>query len=271
MPLSPAHICTRSFRPALLGAVLGALLVVMSACAGPGGTVVQQVGGGHGNAEPGADVGTATDHALPVRILDLPFTNSTGATVHLRDFTGKILAISDVMTLCQETCPLDTATFVQTTRDEDAAGHRDGEVFVSITVDPARDTTAQLAAYRQLFTKPPLNWLTLTGPASSVDALWSFLGVWRHKVPDPATAPAHNWRTGKALTYDIEHSDEVFFLDRRGHERFVLEGPPYAPRSSIPATLYGFMDAQGHQNVTSPPSTAWTETQARQVLTWLRG
>lgn len=221
---------------------------------------------------PGRSVGTSVDQALPTAILDLPFTSSTGATVHLRDFAGKVVALSDVMTLCQETCPMDTATFVQTDRDEAAArpGQSTDEVFLSVTVDPARDTTTQLAAYRDLFTPPPANWLTLTGPATSVNALWDFLGVWRQRVVEPPGSPPKNWRTGQALTYDVQHSDEAFFLDRAGHERYVLEGPPYATRGSIPTTLYRFMDGAGQRNVAQPASTNWTESQARQVLRWLR-
>jgi protein SCO1/2 len=252
-----------------------AVLVVSALLAAGCGTAQGSTGtsGASGAATPpGRSVGTSVDQALPAAIFDLPFTSSTGATVRLRDFAGKVVALSDVMTLCQETCPLDTATFVQTDRDEVAArrGQPTDEVFLSITVDPARDTTAQLAAYRHLFTSPPSNWLALTGPAASVNALWDFLGVWRQKVPEPSGPPPKNWRTGQALTYDVQHSDEVFFLDRAGHERYVLEGPPYATRGSIPGELYGFLDSAGKRNVAHPASTDWTESQARQVLAWLR-
>jgi protein SCO1/2 len=249
-------------------AVMSTLLA--AGCGAPRGAATPAVA--DSAQPPGRSVGTAVDQALPARILDLPFTSSAGATVHLRDFAGRVVALSDVMTLCQETCPMDTATFVQTDRDETAAGpaQHAGEVFLSITVDPERDTTTQLAAYRDLFTSPPSNWLALTGPPASVNALWDFLGVWRQRVAEPPGPAPKNWRTGQALTYDVQHSDEVFFLDRAGHERYVLEGPPYATRGSIPSTLYRFMDTAGHQNVAHPASTNWTESQARQVLAWLR-
>jgi hypothetical protein len=35
-------------------------------------------------------------------------------------------------------------------------------VFLSITVDPGRDTRAQLAAYRNLYAPAPADWLTPT-------------------------------------------------------------------------------------------------------------
>lgn len=220
---------------------------------------------------PGANIGTRIDAPLPARILDLPFTTSDGRQVTLRSFAGKVVALSDVMTLCQETCPIDTATFVQTARAEDAAGQGSHEVFLSITVDPVRDTATQLAAYRKLYAPPPPNWLGLTGSQQSVDTLWTFLGVYRHQVGEPPGPPPRNWRTGAPLTYDVQHSDEVFFLDARSHERFILEGPPYAAAASVPAELRKFMGAQGHANLATPADTDWTEAQARSVLAWLRG
>jgi protein SCO1/2 len=247
---------------------LGVVAVVVLACAACFGNPASRPTSSPA-AEPGKDVGTAIDAALPASILALPFTSSDGTTVRLSDFAGKTVAISDVMTLCQETCPIDTATFVQTDQAERAAGQSSDEVFLSITVDPGRDRPAQLTAYRNLFGSPP-NWLTLTGSPASVDAVWNYLGVWRHRVRDDRGPAPRNWRTGKPLTYDIEHSDEVFFLDRRQHERFILEGLPYAPAGSVPPALRSYMDADGKKNLDHPPTTAWTEAQARQVLAWLR-
>ena len=93
-------------------------------------------------------IGTTLDSALPAPLLSLRFRSADGRTVRLADFVGKSVVVSDAMTLCQETCPLDTATLVQTARAEDAAKLGSDEVFLSITVDPGRDTAAQLAAYR---------------------------------------------------------------------------------------------------------------------------
>lgn len=222
-----------------------------------------------GKAAPGPQVGTELDQALPPAVLNLPFQTSDGRTVQLRQLRGKVVVISDMMTLCQETCPMDTATVVQTARDEDARGQTGHVVYLSVTVDPTRDTPGQLSAYRRLFAPAPSNWLLLSGQASDLATLWDFLGVWRQRVPQgPGPAP-RNWRTGAALTYDVHHSDEVFFLDEQGHERFVLEGPPSVPPKLLPRTLRAFLSDQGRQNLSSPPTTDWDEAQARQVLSWL--
>ncbi len=219
--------------------------------------------------KPGHSIGTSLDRPLPKSVLSIPFTDEAGHTVRLSDYKGKTIVISDIMTLCQESCPLDTATMVQTARDQDKAGKKKDTVYLSITVDPKRDTVPQIAAYQKLYTPTPANWHVLTGSTKHINALWHYFGVWHKKTADDDGPAPRNWRTGKPLTYDVAHSDELFFLDGRGHERFVLEGMPVAKKSEIPKNLYKFMSKEGHHNVTSPPSTAWTEGQAKQVLRWL--
>lgn len=240
----------------------GLLFVVLLAVAGCG------FGSSGSIAAPGIGVGTQLDGALPAGIANLPLVDSSGHIRHLADFTGKVVVVSDSMSLCQESCPLDTATVVRTARALDAAGLSDDVEFLTITVDPVRDTVPQLAAYRKLY-DGPANWLTLTGRPTDVAALWKYFGVYTKKVPDDVPPPT-NWRTGKPLTYDIEHSDEVFFLDARGHERFLLEGmPAVAGPSAIPSKLYKFLSKQGRGNVNHPAAADWTEPQAVGVLSWL--
>lgn len=220
---------------------------------------------------PGANVGTQLDQAVPESIMNVPLTDTTGRVRHLSDFAGKVVVISDGMTLCQETCPLDTTTVVQTARRLDAAGLGDKVQFLTITVDPARDTVAQIAAYRKLYEVAgrPGNWTVLTGAPDDLKRLWKHFGVYAKKVPQP-DPPAKNWRTGQTLSYDIEHSDEVFFLDGKGHERFVLEGPPVVQnKADVPTVMYHFLSKHGRNNVAHPQPTDWTQAQAVQVLSWL--
>lgn len=251
-------------RPRILALVPVAVLVLLACLAGCGLT------GSGGNAvpPPSHNVGTRMDGTIPKSILDIPLTDSSGRTRHLSDFAGKLVVISDSMTLCQESCPLDTATLVQTARNTDAAGAGKDVEFLTITVDPVRDTVPQMAAYRKLY-HGPSNWLALTGTPRDVHRLWKYFGVYIKKVPADKPPP-HNWRTHKVLTYDIEHSDETFFLDRHGRERFILEGMPHvAHRSEIPTRIYRFLSDEGRENVSDPKPTAWTEKQALEVLGWL--
>ena len=235
-----------------------AVLAAVAACGGPT----------PGHAAPGPDVGTSLDIPVPRSVLSIALVDSAGRSRHLSDFHGKLLVLSDGMTLCQETCPIDTASVVQTAQDVARAGRKGDVEFLTVTVDPQRDTPSRLRRYRAMF-DPPGNWLTLTGTAEDVHRLWTFFGVYWKKVPADKNGPK-DWMTGKPLTYDIEHSDEVFFLDRFGHERFLLEGTPHVEhKNEIPDALYSFMSERGHHNVTHPADGAWTVSQALQVISWL--
>jgi len=220
---------------------------------------------------PGMDVGTKLDMELPSDIANLPLVDSNGRKTSLADFRGKVLVISDTMTLCEESCPLDTANLVQTAREVNKAFHGSDVVFLSITVDPQRDTVQQIAAYRKLYAPPPVNWQVLTGTPENVHKLWKFFGVyWEKQKPD--SPDSKNWRTGKKLTYDIGHSDEIFFLDRNGHERYILEGAGNVQSgTALPKTMRDYLNDEGIENLKHPSKQTWTVPQALQTIAWLRG
>jgi protein SCO1/2 len=220
-------------------------------------------------AAPGASVGTQLDAALPASILNLPLEDENGRPVDLAAYRGRTLMISDTMTLCQETCPLDTEDLVQTARAIDADGLGANVEFLTITIDPTRDTPPQLAAYRDLYTPTPANWHTLTGSPAAIARLWKYFGVYIQKVPEGTPADV-NWRTGQKLTYDLDHSDEIFFIDGEDNERFLLEGMGHvAPGTTLPPVMQQYLDAQGQLNLTASAGDGWTVPQALGTLSWL--
>lgn len=261
----------RTSRGVALG-LLTTAATVLAGCGSPsaassGGA---DTGGGGAPSAPSQAIGTRTDIALPAALSHLHLVDSTGHRRTFASFRGKVLVLSDGMTLCQETCPLDTASVVATARAVDRAGLGNRVEFVTATVDPARDSVSQLAAYRRLFKPVPSNWVTLTGKSADIARLWHTLGVYTEKVNEGAGPAPKNWRTGKPLTYDVDHSDEVFFFDSRQHERFILEGPPHVnTKSTVPLKLYQFMDKKGHHNLEHPDASAWTVPQALRVIGWL--
>ena len=91
-------------------------------------------------------------------------------------------------------CPLLAANFVSLARASGAAHHAQDVQYVQLTIDPERDTPARLAAYRQLFRPAPGNWSTLTGPPSSIAAIWKYFGADYRKVAE-SSPPARDWWT----------------------------------------------------------------------------
>ncbi len=248
-------------RSVLLGLVGLLAAAQLSACGGSASSTPRSA--------PHYASGTRVGQQLPAQLRDLAFTDEQGHTVHLSDYAGKTVVLQDVMTLCQELCPIDTATFVSTaTQYQDRAADPSDTVFLSITVDPKRDTPAQLRAYRKQYAgsgdELP-QWHLLTGRPADLAALWKFLGVYVKKVPQDGQV--RNWRTGQPLTYDVQHSDEAFFLDGSGEEQYILDGMPSLGDHKIPGDLQHFMSAQGHRN--EQKSSGWTAAQALGVLAWL--
>lgn len=199
----------------------------------------------------------------------MSLTTTDGKQVRLSDFAGKVVVVSDMMSLCQESCPLDTANVVAAAQAVDKAGLSGRVVFLSVTIDPARDTLDQLRAFRTLYSPAPTDWMVATGAPTGLQRFWAGLGVDVEKVKNDPPLP-RNWRTDEPLSYDITHSDDVFFFGPNGHERFVLTGIPYvAAGSPIPSILNTFMDAEGRQNLADPGTDPWTEKQELEVISWL--
>lgn len=220
---------------------------------------------------PAPSVGQQLRAPLPKPVRAAVLRDSSGRRTSLGALRGKIVVLSDLLTLCQETCPLDTANVVAAARKVEAAGLGDRVVFLSVTVDPHRDTVHRIAAYRRLYGHAPHNWLTLTGAPATLRLFWKRLGVFVKRVPDKPPLP-RDWLTNKPLHYDVTHSDAVFFIDQQGRERFVLLGTPHVANGApIPPTLMHFLSDKGRRNLAHPQARAWTLDQEMSVISWLLG
>ena len=70
-----------------------------------------------------------------------------------------------------------------------------------------------------------LDFTQLTGTPAEIRRFWHFFGVYYKRVPQESP-PAIDWWTHRPETFDIEHTDGLFFLDPAGQERIVEEGMP---------------------------------------------
>jgi protein SCO1/2 len=91
------------------------------------------------------------------------------------------------------------------------------------------------------------------------------------RPPGPRREPADiDWLTDKPLTYDIDHSDDLIFLDAAGRERFVVDGSPDTQGRQPPKKLAAFLGPQGRRNLDHPSQALdWTVGQAMTVFSWL--
>src|ERR1700730_14449480 len=114
---------------------------------------------------------------------EFTLTSQDGAQVALADLCGKVVAVTFIYTLCGTTCPVLTPmmSFVQ-----DQLGPDFGKriAFVSITVDPERDTPEALKEYGQAFGANLAGWAFLTGDPDVIRDVRRRYGVFAAKMAD---------------------------------------------------------------------------------------
>ncbi len=233
---------------------LGLLVVgatVLSACSGSGAP-----------PPPSASQGIVQDRAIP----DIPLISSSGRPTSIAAYRGKYIVMAPFLSLCQDECPLITGAFIALQRDIRNAGLGREVVFMEITIDPGRDSPARLAAYSQEF---GAEWVMATGTPANLDTLWKFFGISVQKVPE-AQPPKLDWWTGTPLTYDVNHTDGYFLIDRSGHERFSDSNPPNL-HGQLDKKLSGLLDEGGLKNLRDQRSPNWTLSDALASLSWLVG
>ena len=143
---------------------------------------------------------------------EFTLTSQDGAQVSLTDFRGKVVAVTFIYTFCTDTCPVLTPmmSFVQ-----DRLGPDFGTkiAFVSITVDPARDTPEVLKEYAQAFGANLAGWAFLTGARDTIREVTRRYGVF----------------AAQAANGDVDHSFLTSIVDPRGVLRVQYLGARFDP------------------------------------------
>jgi protein SCO1/2 len=141
----------------------------------------------------------------------LDFTLSdagNGATVHGKDFRGKVVLLYFGYTHCPDVCPITLSLLGRAVAalGDDAAQVR----ILFVSVDPARDTPAQLKTYAAAFGPQVVG---LRGSDIELKALTKRYRVtYGYGKPD-----AHG-------NYEVSHSSAIYVFDRQGESR-LLAGP----------------------------------------------
>lgn len=218
---------------------------------------------------PPQSLGQVIDAPLPASIANLPLTLPSGKQTTLAAFKGKAVMIADSMTLCTDICPMITANVVQLARTLQAEGWGNKAALIEITVDPWRDSPARLRAYEKLYGGPLPDWFQLTGSPATIAKLWKYFAVDYGRQPEGKPADI-DWWTHKKLTFDVFHSDDLFFLDPQGHQRFITQADPDVGGKLPPSRLVKTLSDEGRNALYHPdPVGAWTVPQGLSVFSWL--
>lgn len=138
---------------------------------------------------------------------DFTLTSQDGTRVSLRDFRGKVVAVAFMYTYCTSVCPMLTANMAQV-RDELGSNFGSKIDFVSITLDPERDTPEVLEEYAAAFGADPKGWSFLTGDPSAVREVALKYGVFARKTAEG----------------DIDHTTVASLIDPSGMLRVQYLG-----------------------------------------------
>ena len=112
-------------------------------------------------------------HKLP----EMQFQNQSGDTVSWKnmmiDSTGKILVINFFFTHCPTICPsltINMKKLQESVKNSEKVGDRTAEYvqFLSITVDPERDSVAALKKWADRFQVNPANWWLVTADKKKI-------------------------------------------------------------------------------------------------------
>ena len=136
--------------------MLAALLLVLSLLTGP--TLIQAHEAADAEQQRLPTIGAAPDFAL---------TSQDGAEVTLESLRGKVVAVTFIYTWCPDICPMLTDKMARV-QDELGPDFGTKVAFVSITVDPERDTPAVLKEYAEAFDANLAGWSFLTGAPAAV-------------------------------------------------------------------------------------------------------
>lgn len=165
--------------------------------------------------EQGDGEGSGGLEALAARRTPAPgfaLIDQAGLELSSAELHGRVLLVDFVYTSCPGPCPILTSRHVSLQRMLPPE-LRERTRFVSVSIDPERDTPEALRAYAEARGADLAHWSFLTGPSDAVAALVSAYGVGSLRQPDGS----------------IDHIVATFIVDGEGRiaERFVgLEHDP---------------------------------------------
>jgi protein SCO1/2 len=145
------------------------------------------------------DKGTLRLDTVYHKVKDLTLVNQLGQTVSLnKDLKGKVLVIDFIFTNCPTVCPTMTQHMNELQK---AYVKKNPELvqFISISVDPERDSVSALRAYADRFGADHDRWYFLTG---NRDSIFQYAKQELGLLLDASDAPG-----------DVVHSNKMVLID----------------------------------------------------------
>jgi protein SCO1 len=136
---------------------------------------------------------------------DFALTDTSGRLVRLSGLAGRVRIVNFIFSTCPSACPLLTQRLALLQEALAAAGRRDAVAFLTVTVDPARDDQATLAAYADRFGADLRGWSFLTGRTEEVGPVLAAWDEWTRRLPSG----------------ELDHPARLYLIDRGGMVREI--------------------------------------------------
>lgn len=179
-----------------------------------------------GRADPGSGWVVIGDKAVRAEAApSFVLIDQDGQSKGLADLRGRALLLDFVFTRCPGPCPILTSTHVSAERLLSPA-LREKTHFVSISIDPLRDTPEDMKRYAGVRGADLDHWTFLTGPPSEVQQVLSAYGVGTTRTEDG----------------EIEHVVATFLIDGDGRivKRYLgLDHEPEQLAADLEAVVAG--------------------------------
>jgi protein SCO1 len=139
-------------------------------------------------------------------------TQQDGKRLALKELRGKVLAITFIFASCADTCPLLTAKMagLQSRLGTDFGSK---VFFVSITVNPERDTPEVLKRYAEAYNANLSGWAFLSGTNAEISEVAKRYGIYYKKT----------------LRGDVDHTFLTSLVDQNGTLRVQYMGVRFDP------------------------------------------
>ena len=152
---------------------------------------------------------------------DFAFTERSGRKISIADLKGKVWVAQFFYTHCTDICPLTVPQMgllhLEYLKDPE---FRSAIHFVSITVDPERDTPEVLSKYAEHFSADPDLWLFLTGEKADTYRLAQ--QGFKLGIGEEANPPEVAKKTGEEK--EFFHSNRLILIDRKAQVRGYYAG-----------------------------------------------
>jgi protein SCO1/2 len=143
---------------------------------------------------------------------EFTLTQQDGKRLALKELRGKVLAITFIFASCTDTCPLLTAKMASL-RDRLGPDFGSTVYFLSITVDPERDTPEVLKGYAEAYKANLAGWAFLTGTPAEISDVAKRYGIYYKKTPRG----------------DVDHTFLTSLVDHNGTLRVQYMGVKFNP------------------------------------------